>query len=100
MRPGEPSGGPRLSCSWLQRRPPRPLRCEVVALLVRGRAAGLPVTEMAKLLGLSRQWTTHLLDCDRAHILQAVHENYHLVRRGSAFVQTRRNVSGGGTSVA
>ena len=30
------------------------------ALLDRGDAAGLSVTEMAKALGLSRQWTTHL----------------------------------------
>ena len=30
------------------------------ALLERGNAAGLSVTEMAKALGLSRQWTTHL----------------------------------------
>jgi len=29
-------------------------------LLERGDAAGLSVTEMAKALGLSRQWTTHL----------------------------------------
>ena len=35
-------------------------REEAAALLDRGGAAGLSVTEMAKALGLSRQWTTHL----------------------------------------
>jgi len=29
-------------------------------LIARGDAAGLSVTEMAKALGLSRQWTTHI----------------------------------------
>jgi hypothetical protein len=32
----------------------------VTTLLERGDAAGLSVTEMAKALGLSRQWTSHL----------------------------------------
>ena len=32
----------------------------VTKLLERGDAAGLSVTEMAKALGLSRQWTSHL----------------------------------------
>jgi len=32
----------------------------VATLLERGDAAGLSVTEMAKALGLSRQWTSHL----------------------------------------
>jgi uncharacterized membrane protein len=38
-------------------------REQAAELLDRGGAAGLSVTEMAKALGLSRQWTTHL----RAH---------------------------------
>ncbi len=36
-------------------------RAEVLALLQRGSTNGVPVTEMAKALGLSRQWTSHLL---------------------------------------
>jgi hypothetical protein len=48
---------------------------KVGALLVSGRAAGLPVTEIAKLRGLSRRWTTQLLDCERARVLRGVHEN-------------------------
>jgi hypothetical protein len=35
-------------------------RTTAAMLLERGTAAGLSVTEMAKALGLSRQWTTHL----------------------------------------
>jgi hypothetical protein len=35
-------------------------RAEVEALLERGRAVSLPVAEMAKALGISRQWTNHL----------------------------------------
>ena len=35
-------------------------RTEVEALLERGRAVGLPVADMAKALGVSRQWTNHL----------------------------------------
>jgi len=35
-------------------------RTAAAFLLERGDAAGLSVTEMAKALGLSRQWTTHL----------------------------------------
>jgi uncharacterized membrane protein len=35
-------------------------RKEAAELLERGDAASLSVTEMAKALGLSRQWTTHL----------------------------------------
>jgi len=35
-------------------------REQAAKLLDRGGAAGLSVTEMAKALGLSRQWTTHL----------------------------------------
>jgi uncharacterized membrane protein len=35
-------------------------RAHAAELLDRGGAAGLTVTEMAKALGLSRQWTTHL----------------------------------------
>lgn len=35
-------------------------RMKAAELLERGDAAGLSVTEMAKALGLSRQWTTHL----------------------------------------
>ena len=35
-------------------------RERAAALLDRGNAAGLSVTEMARALGLSRQWTTHL----------------------------------------
>ena len=35
-------------------------RREVQALLERGTTAGVSVTEMAKALGLSRQWTSHL----------------------------------------
>jgi hypothetical protein len=33
---------------------------EVEGLLERGRAAGVSITEMARALGLSRQWTSHL----------------------------------------
>jgi hypothetical protein len=35
-------------------------RAEVEALLERGRAVGLSVADMAKALGISRQWTNHL----------------------------------------
>jgi hypothetical protein len=35
-------------------------RAEVEALLERGRAVSLPVADMAKALGVSRQWTNHL----------------------------------------
>jgi hypothetical protein len=35
-------------------------RAEVEALLERGRAVSLPVADMAKALGISRQWTNHL----------------------------------------
>jgi hypothetical protein len=63
----------------------------VIALLGRGREAGIPITEMAKLLGLSRQWTTHLLDCERGRVLNRVHETYHVVQRGSNLVQERRD---------
>lgn len=66
-------------------------KAEVAALLRRGRDAGITTTEMAKLLGLSRQWTTHLLACERAQVLDQVHANYHLVQRGSMLVQHRRN---------
>ena len=38
----------------------RAWREAVAQLLERGDAAGLSVTEMAKALGLSRQWTSHL----------------------------------------
>jgi hypothetical protein len=36
-------------------------RDEVSTFLERGRQAGVSVTEMASALGLSRQWTSHLL---------------------------------------
>ena len=36
-------------------------KVQVDELLERGRVAGVPVTEMARALGLSRQWTSHLL---------------------------------------
>jgi DNA invertase Pin-like site-specific DNA recombinase len=35
-------------------------RDDAANLIARGDAAGLSVTEMAKALGLSRQWTTHI----------------------------------------
>jgi hypothetical protein len=35
-------------------------RAEVEALLERGRAVDLSVSEMAEALGISRQWTNHL----------------------------------------
>ena len=73
---------------------------EVVALLRQGRAAGVTMTEMAKLLGLSRQWTTHLVDCERGQVLQRVRDSYHLVQHGTSFVQTRRDPPGGETTAA
>ncbi len=36
-------------------------RANVDELLVRGRTAGVPVSAMARALGVSRQWTSHLL---------------------------------------
>jgi hypothetical protein len=36
-------------------------RQRVVSLLTRGKAAGLPVAQMAAALGVSRQWATQLL---------------------------------------
>jgi hypothetical protein len=72
-------------------------RATVSDLLERGRAAGVPVTEMAKALGLSRQWTSHLLACresrEQGRVLRRVHEEYELVRRGDAMVQQRRSPS-------
>jgi len=35
-------------------------RADVEALLERGRAVGLSVSDMAEALGISRQWTNHL----------------------------------------
>jgi len=35
-------------------------RADVETLLERGRVVGLPVSEMADALGISRQWTNHL----------------------------------------
>ena len=37
-------------------------RSSILELLARGEAVGLTVTQMARALGLSRQWTTHLRD--------------------------------------
>lgn len=39
----------------------RQWRAQVSELLERGKAAGVPVTRMAEALGVSRQWTTHLI---------------------------------------
>ena len=39
----------------------REWRARARDLLARGDAAGVPVSDMAHALGLSRQWTTHLL---------------------------------------
>jgi site-specific recombinase XerC len=36
-------------------------RAKVDELLIRGRTAGVPVSGMARALGVSRQWTSHLL---------------------------------------
>jgi transposase len=66
--------------------------------LERGRAAGVSVTEMANALGLSRQWTSHLLARREARqkdrVLSRVHEEFEFVRRGSSLVQQRRPKGG------
>ena len=65
-------------------------RAEVSLMLERGRAAGVSITEMAKTLGLSRQWTTYLAKADRDEVLAKLHSEYRLARRGSSLVQERR----------
>ena len=49
-------------------------RTRVQELLNRGGSAGIPVAEMAKALGLSRQWTTHLANADRQKGIQRLTE--------------------------
>jgi hypothetical protein len=69
-------------------------RASVTALLERGRGAGVSVTDMANALGLSRQWTSHLLARRQARekdrVLGRIHEEYELVRRAGSIVQKRR----------
>ena len=48
-------------------------RSAVQALLERGRAAELPVAEMADALGVSRQWANHLAKRRRAAYRAAQH---------------------------
>jgi FtsZ-binding cell division protein ZapB len=69
-------------------------REQVMALLDRANAAGVAVTDMAKALGLSRQWTSHLLarrvKAAEYRVMQEIHESFEFVPRGRRRVQQRR----------
>jgi hypothetical protein len=69
-------------------------RERVMALLDRANAAGVAVTDMAKALGLSRQWTSHLLGrrlkAAEARVLREIHESFEFVPRGRRRVQQKR----------
>jgi hypothetical protein len=69
-------------------------REQVMALLDRANAAGVAVTDMAKALGLSRQWTSHLLarrvKAEKAGVLREIHGSFEFVSRGRRRVQQKR----------
>jgi hypothetical protein len=69
-------------------------REQVMALLDRANAAGVAVTDMAKALGLSRQWTSHLLarrvKAAEYRVMQEIDESFEFVPRGRRRVQQRR----------
>src|SRR4051794_24855691 len=66
----------------------------VIALLDRGNAAGIAVTDMAKALGLSRQWTSHLLarrlKAAHARVFREIHESFEFVPRRGGMAQRKR----------